>query len=91
MKTHAIHRLREATAAATPAARHAHHAGRGEAEKPALSLFWSPDGEEFSGAGCEYVPSDHTWVGAKIGVFALSEEEEGGYADLVSVRTEKIG
>ena len=62
-----------------------------EAEKPALSLFWSPDGEEFSGAGCEYVPSDHTWVGAKIGVFALSEDEEGGYADLVSVRTEKIG
>ena len=62
-----------------------------EAERPALSLFWSPDGEEFFDAGCEYIPSDHTWVGAKIGVFALSQEEEGGYADLVSVRTEKIG
>ena len=61
-----------------------------DAEKPVLSLFWSPDGEEFSDTGCEYVPSDHTWVGARIGVFALSEDEEGGYADLVSVRTEKI-
>ncbi|MGX8686513.1 MAG: hypothetical protein ACSW8K_01750, partial [bacterium] len=54
-------------------------------------LFWSPDGEEFFDAGCEYIPSDHTWVGAKIGVFAISGEEQGGYADLVSVRTEKIG
>ncbi len=62
-----------------------------EAEKPSLSIFWSADGEEFHDSGCFFTPSDHTWVGAKIGVFALSSEaEEGGYADLVSVRTRKL-
>ena len=34
--------------------------------------------------GIEFTPSDHTWVGAKIGLFALSGgylREDGGYAD----------
>ena len=62
-----------------------------EAEKPSLSIFWSADGEEFFDSGCSFTPSDHTWVGAKIGVFALcSEAEEGGHADLVSVKTQSV-
>ena len=43
-----------------------------EAEKPELFIFWSADGEHFRDSGCRYTPSDHTWVGAKIGLFALA-------------------
>ncbi len=35
--------------------------------------------------GIDYVPLDHTWVGAKLGIFALSKKNEdhtkNGYAD----------
>jgi hypothetical protein len=62
-----------------------------EAEKPELFIFWSADGEHFRDSGCRYTPSDHTWVGAKIGLFALAEKQaEEGRADFLSVRTEKI-
>ena len=62
-----------------------------EAEKPELFIFWSADGEHFRDSGCRYTPSDHTWVGAKIGLFALAEKQaKEGRADFLSVRTEKI-
>ena len=62
-----------------------------EAEKPELFIFWSADGEHFRDSGCRYTPSDHTWVGAKIGLFALAEKQaKEGQADFLSVRTEKI-
>ena len=42
-----------------------------------------------------YTPSDHTWVGAKIGIFALtsnvsSNADNSGYADFISVDVTKI-
>ena len=63
-----------------------------DAEKPELFIFWSEDGEQFHDSGCRYTPSDHTWVGAKIGLFALAEgKAEEGRADFLGVKTEKIG
>ncbi|ADL34322.1 xylosidase/arabinofuranosidase Xsa43C [Butyrivibrio proteoclasticus B316] len=43
----------------------------------------------------QYTPSDHTWVGAKIGIFALtstvsSNADNSGYADFISVDVTKI-
>ncbi len=44
--------------------------------------------------GVLYTPSDHTWVGAKIGIFALackgSGQEKHGFADFNSVTVEEL-
>ncbi len=42
--------------------------------------------------GVDYTPSDHTWVGAKTGIFAISKEEitSPGYADFISVDVEML-
>ncbi len=40
--------------------------------------------------GIEYTPSDHTWVGAKIGIYALSQGDAGGYADFIYVHTREL-
>ena len=39
--------------------------------------------------GISYTPSDHTWVGAKVGIYAISlkDSKEEGYADFKYVRT----
>ena len=61
------------------------------AEKPVLRMYFSADGEHFSDSGCRFVPVDHTWVGAKIGIFALADRGvEGGFADFFSVKTTKL-
>ena len=43
--------------------------------------------------GIDYTPSDHTWVGAKLGLFALSlgsDNKECGYADFKSFTLEEL-
>ncbi len=58
---------------------------------PVLKVSYCLDGESFTDAGVEYTPSDHTWVGAKVGIYALSGAmEKGGYADFEYVRTIKL-
>ncbi len=40
-----------------------------------------------------YIPSDHTWVGAKLGIYALSNCKDAsnhGYADFYYVRTKEL-
>ncbi len=39
-----------------------------------------------------YTPSDHTWVGAKIGIYALSSDDssKGGYADFKYVTVKEL-
>ena len=62
-----------------------------DAEKPVLRMLWSADGEHFCDSTCRFVPVDHTWVGAKIGIFALSDQgAETGYADFLSVRVTEL-
>ena len=44
------------------------------------------------GAGREFTPSDHTWVGAKIGLFAniVGDKEAGGYGDFEYLHVEAL-
>jgi len=46
----------------------------------------------FVDAGISFVPSDHTWVGAKLGLFALAldTKDQHGYADFKYVKVEAI-
>ena len=51
--------------------------------KPVFGMKYSLDGENYHEVPIQFQPSDHTWVGAKIGLFAnvLSETEKNGYGD----------
>ncbi|MDE7275653.1 MAG: glycoside hydrolase, partial [Lachnospiraceae bacterium] len=52
-------------------------------EGPVFKMFYTlADGQEVN-VPTDFMPSDHTWVGAKIGLFAnvLAENSTGGYAD----------
>ena len=65
---------------------------------PSLKIFVSFDGGNCEGKqwhdlGVNYTPSDHTWVGAKLGIYALSkdiEDKAPGYADFYYVKTTEI-
>lgn len=62
-----------------------------EVDGQAICKMWlSIDGEQAFSNHHEYTAVDDTWVGAKLGLFALSENEEGtGYADFHYVKIEK--
>lgn len=54
---------------------------------PSLNIMYSEDGANYNKTGCEFVPSDHTWVGAKTGIFAASDADiEGSYATFEYIR-----
>ena len=61
-------------------------------ENPHLEIYISfNDGKTEHDLGVNYTPSDHTWVGAKVGVFALSNKKKcEGYADVLSVTTKEL-
>ncbi len=62
-----------------------------DAPKPELRLFWKAGNESFHDSNCRFIPSDHTWVGAKAGLFALSRRgAECGRAMVLSVKTEEL-
>lgn len=48
-----------------------------------IRFFYSNDGIIYNDTGASFTPSDHTWVGAKVGLFslALDQNEKHGYAD----------
>lgn len=57
-------------------------------------MFYSLDGTDYKeeGTHSHFMPSDHTWVGAKIGLFAntLGKAEQGGYGDFSYIHVEAI-
>lgn len=63
-------------------------------EAPVFKMYYSMDGGELINVPTEFMPSDHTWVGAKIGLFAnkLKEQgsEEAGYADFEYIHVTAI-
>ncbi len=62
-----------------------------DSEKPVLRMFFRSGDGEFKDSTCRFTPSDHTWVGAKFGVFALARSEaKSGIARFLSVRTEEL-
>jgi len=58
--------------------------------------MFDPDGDNENvmiDLGIDFTPSDHTWVGAKLGIFALSSgtgNDSKGYADFKSFVVEEI-
>ena len=52
-------------------------------DAPVFKMYYSLDGKEEINVPTTFMPSDHTWVGAKIGLFAnvMEAKEKGGYAD----------
>lgn len=58
---------------------------------PAFAMKYSLDGVTYVDVPVDFMPSDHTWVGAKIGLFAtVPGEEAGGYGDFEYIRCERI-
>lgn len=60
-------------------------AGTNTAGKTTLNTGKDISGK-FYDLGVNYTPSDHTWVGAKLGIYAISGQTdyEGGFADVYS-------
>jgi len=59
---------------------------------PEFFMAYSLDGENFADVETDFMPSDHTWVGAKIGLFAnvLEENRKGGYADFSYIHVDAL-
>lgn len=59
---------------------------------PKFYMDYSLDGEQFVNVETDFMPSDHTWVGAKIGLFAnvLEESEKGGYGEFAYIHVETL-
>ena len=56
------------------------------------SLTDDTDSASWTEVRAEFTPSDHTWVGAKIGLFAnvIGEKELGGYGDFEYLHVEAL-
>ena len=56
------------------------------------SLTDDTDPASWTEVRAEFTPSDHTWVGAKIGLFAniVGEKEAGGYGDFEYLHVEAL-
>ncbi|MBP5198339.1 MAG: family 43 glycosylhydrolase, partial [Lachnospiraceae bacterium] len=51
------------------------------------------DSDEYHDTGIDFTPSDHTWVGAKIGIYALGNtnyRDLCGFADFLYVHTKEL-
>ncbi len=61
-------------------------------DSPAFKMYYSLDGNERINVQTDFMPSDHTWVGAKIGLFAnvLEAQEKGGYADFEYIHFKQV-
>lgn len=57
-----------------------------------FSMEYSMDGKNYQKVDTSFFPTDHTWVGAKIGLFAnvVSDREQGGYADFEYIHVKGI-
>lgn len=62
-----------------------------EQDKTVVRMSYQMGDSSFTDTGFSFMPADHTWVGAKIGLFSLSlDNEEGhGYADFEYIKVEK--
>ncbi|WP_024864630.1 glycoside hydrolase family 43 protein [Butyrivibrio sp. FCS014] len=54
-------------------------------ESPSLYIELQVGEDEPADLGIKFTPSDHTWVGAKTGIYAISSSEEGGHGNVGEV------
>ena len=61
-------------------------------EGPVFRMAYSLNGDDRIAVPTDFMPSDHTWVGSKIGLFAndLDEKVQGGYADFDSIQVRTL-
>ena len=61
-------------------------------ESPLFKMYYALEENKEVSVETDFMPSDHTWVGAKIGLFAivLAEKEKGGYADFEYIHVAPI-
>ncbi|MBQ3797569.1 MAG: family 43 glycosylhydrolase [Butyrivibrio sp.] len=62
-------------------------------KNPSLKIYVKAGEGEYKDLNIRFTPSDHTWVGAKIGIYALSVHKEAdnpGYALFYYVRTKEL-
>ena len=62
-------------------------------ENPSLYMALDfANGQEPFDLGVKFMPSDHTWVGAKLGIYALCDNDgkDHGFADFKAVVTEEL-
>lgn len=62
-------------------------------KNPVLKIYLQigKDSSNLMDLGVSYTPSDHTWVGAKVGIYSLSDNVDSkGYADFLYVHTTEI-
>jgi hypothetical protein len=54
-----------------------------EDKRIVVRMSYCLEGDTFMDTGYTFTPSDHTWVGAKLGLFAvaLDNSQDHGYAD----------
>lgn len=59
---------------------------------PEFKMFYSCDGEKEIAVDTDFMPSDHTWVGAKIGLFANASglESHEGFADFAYIHVKSL-
>ncbi len=65
---------------------------RREQERAVVRMYYCLEGDFFVDTGHTFLPSDHTWVGAKLGLFAvaLDNSADHGYADFEYIRVEAL-
>ena len=62
-----------------------------DAEKPELRMYYGVNGGPMTDSTCRFTPSDHTWVGAKTGLFATAKRNaEEGSAVFLSVTISEL-
>ncbi len=62
-------------------------------KNPSLKIIVQLGNSEYRDLGVSYTPSDHTWVGAKLGIYAISgnkDDIDHGYADFLYVKTKEL-
>lgn len=62
-----------------------------DSAKPELRMFFKTKDGAFTDSTCRFTPSDHTWVGAKAGLFAVAHlHAEEGAAEFRSVNVTEL-
>ena len=67
-----------------------HHPYGGK--NPSLKIYVKLGGSEYKKLDVDYTPSDHTWVGAKLGIYAIgkkSDKSNSGYAEFLYIKTKE--